>query len=98
MLNYHYDLKPLARSLRNNRTDAEQRLWYYLRRRQIMGVQFYRQRPIETFIVDFCAPTAKLIIELDGSQHHEPVDVRNDLTRTTRLESLGFTVLRFDNL
>jgi very-short-patch-repair endonuclease len=68
---YRADLKLKARNLRANMTDAEQKLWYYLRRKQISNIQFYRQRPINNYIVDFYAPTIKLVIEIDGSQHAE---------------------------
>ncbi len=78
MLNYRPHLKPFARTLRTNMTDAEQKLWYHLRRKQIQGVQFYRQRPIDKYIVDFCAPSVKLIIEVDGSQHFAPAEFVED--------------------
>ena len=53
MLEYGRHLKKFARRLRNGMTDAEQRLWFRVRRKQIGGVQFYRQKPIGAFIVDF---------------------------------------------
>jgi very-short-patch-repair endonuclease len=68
---YRKDLKPLARTLRSRMTDAEQRLWHRIRRKQIRGVQFYRQKPLLAYIVDFYCPAAKLVLELDGSQHAE---------------------------
>jgi very-short-patch-repair endonuclease len=83
--------------LRSGLTDAEQRLWNRLRRQQILGVQFYRQRPIGNYIVDFYAPTAQLVVEVDGSQHEEPMQARRDRVRSGYLESLGLTVLRFDD-
>ena len=52
-------------------TDAEQRLWWRIRNKQICSTQFYRQKPLLSFIVDFYCPKAKLVIELDGSQHFE---------------------------
>jgi very-short-patch-repair endonuclease len=58
-----------ARYLRQELTLAERRLWAVLRSTQLNGVKFRRQHPIGKFIVDFCAPGKKLIIELDGSQH-----------------------------
>ena len=66
MLKYNPQLKTRARALRSNLTDAEQRLWSRLRGKQVLGIQFYRQRPIGNFIVDFYAPTTRLVIELDG--------------------------------
>ena len=98
MLNYRSDLKAKARQLRSNATDAEHRLWCHVRRKQILGVQFFRQRPIGEYIVDFHAPTAKLVIELDGSQHQEDRAIIYDSTRTAYLESLGLSVMRFNNL
>jgi very-short-patch-repair endonuclease len=79
-------------------TDTEQLLWYHLRRKQILGIQFYRQKPIGPFIVDFYAPAAKLIIELDGSQHLEKNHARRDLQRDEDMAEMGLLVLRFDNL
>src|SRR4051794_4161542 len=70
-LTYGRTLKPIARLLRREMTDAEQRLWFRLRRKQLEGVQFYRQKPIGPYIVDFFAPTIDLVIEVDGSQHFE---------------------------
>lgn len=60
MENYRKHLKQPARSLRTSMTDAEQLIWYRVRRKQIHGVQFYRQKPLLSFIVDFYCPAAKL--------------------------------------
>jgi len=60
-----------ARELRRNQTEAETKLWAYLRSHQLEGVGFRRQHAIGNYIVDFCAARRKLIIELDGSQHLE---------------------------
>jgi very-short-patch-repair endonuclease len=78
-------------------TDAEQKLWIRLRRKQINGWQFYRQKPIGSYIVDFYCPTAKLVIEVDGSQHLDPPHQSDDQRRDTYLANLGLRVLRFDN-
>lgn len=78
-------------------TDAEQRLWYRLRRRQIEGVQFYRQKPLARYIVDFYAPAAKLVIEVDGGQHFTAEGRVADAERTAALERMGLRVLRFDD-
>ena len=67
---YNPKLKKRARRLRKNMTDAEVKLWNHLRRKQIKGLQFFRQRPIGNYIVDFYAPEAKLVIEVDGGQHY----------------------------
>lgn len=98
MLKYDTSLKPKARSLRSNMTDAEQWLWSKLRRKQVLDIQFYRQKPIGHFIVDFYAPKVSLVIELDGGQHFEPDQQDYDRRRTAFLEYQGLTVLRFTNL
>ncbi|MGB8765295.1 MAG: endonuclease domain-containing protein, partial [Burkholderiales bacterium] len=64
---------------------------------QIQGVQFYRQKPLLNFVVDFYCSTAKLVIELDGSQHIKMAHQAKDNVRDTALTSLGLQVLRFDN-
>lgn len=66
---YNKNLKQASRNLRSNMTDAEQRLWQRIRRKQILELQFYRQKPILNFIVDFYCPAANLVIECDGGQH-----------------------------
>jgi len=97
MLPYNRRLKTKARSLRTNPTDAELHLWYRLRRKQILGVQFYRQKPIGNSIADFYAPAAKLVVELDGAQHLELGQAKYDAQRTRDLEQQGLKVLRFDD-
>ncbi|KAA0895107.1 endonuclease domain-containing protein [Oryzomonas rubra] len=98
MLPYGQNLNKPARALRSNMTDAEQLLWSHVRRKQILGIQFYRQKPIGPFIVDFYAPATGLVIEVDGSQHYEKQHRRRDEERDAALATLGLTVLRFDNL
>jgi very-short-patch-repair endonuclease len=98
MLPYNSKLKPNARILRSNMTDAEQFLWVRVRRKQILGVQFYRQKPIGQFVVDFYAPRVGLVIELDGEQHFEQEQQHYDQRRSLFLEQQGLTVLRFTNL
>ncbi len=97
MLKYNSKLKENARALRSGMTDSEQRLWSRLRRKQVLGVQFYRQKPIGDYIVDFHAPRAGLVVEVDGSQHLEAMQTNHDRQRTAFLESQGLRVLRFDN-
>lgn len=94
---YQSYLKPFSRELRSNMTDAEQALWRHLRRKQIHGVQFYRQKPLLTYIVDFYCPAAALVIEVDGSQHLEQDARREDDARDQALMGLGLRVLRFDD-
>ena len=98
MLKYNHNLKQKARHLRAEMTGSEQTLWSRLRRKQIWGVQFYRQKPIGNYIVDFYAPQAKLAIEIDGSQHMDPHQAQKDVERDAYLASEGLRVLRFNNL
>ena len=85
----------LARSLRRNQTDAEQRLWHKLRSRQIHYFKFRRQFSLPPYIADFCCEEAKLIVELDGGQHAETEDA--DYKRTAFFERSGYKVIRFWN-
>ena len=94
---YNKNLKLPSRDLRNNMTDAEQLLWRKLRRKQILGLQFYRQKPILNFIVDFYCPAANLVIECDGGQHYTAEGLEADRARDQALAQLGLNVLRFDN-
>lgn len=96
MLKYSRYLKPLSRDLRRNPTDSEQLLWSRLRRRQLLGVQFYRQKGIGPYIVDFYAARPRLVIEVDGSQHLTPEGLASDAKRDTYLNECGLLVLRFD--
>jgi len=84
-----------ARDLRSNLTDAEQRLWLKLKRRQLAGVKFRRQQPIGHFIVDFVCFERRVIVEVDGGQHAE--QPHYDEQRTRWLEGQGYSVLRFWN-
>lgn len=97
MLPYAKRTKPIARILRLRMTEAEQRLWFRLRRKQLHGVQFYRQKPLGDYIVDFYAPAAGLVVEVDGSQHLEDAAMLADAQRTAVLRNMGLHVLRFDN-
>ena len=95
---YHPAQKAFARELRSHQTDAEQQLWHRLRRKQLHGLQFYRQKPIGPYIVDFYCAAARLVIELDGSQHFEPGHQSRDQQRDAYLAGQDLLVLRFDNL
>jgi len=97
MLSYDRRLKLNSRALRTDMTEAEQKLWYRLRRKQINGWQFYRQKPLGSYIVDFYCPAAHLVVEVDGSQHLEPQHQAADQQRDAYLAGLGLRVLRFDN-
>ena len=98
MLPYDRHLKRLARRLRNEMTDAERRLWFHLRGKQILDVQFYRQKPIGNYIVDFYAPVVALVVEVDGGQHFEEAGIVQDAERDAYLSAQGLRVLRFSNL
>ena len=98
MLPYDKKLKSRSRELRSRMTDAEIALWSKLRRKQLYGRQFYRQKPIGHYIVDFYCPSAHLVIELDGGQHHTEVGVSSDSLRDSELRRIGLNVLRFSNL
>jgi very-short-patch-repair endonuclease len=91
-------LRENARFLRKNMTASEEYLWCNLRRKQLMNVQFYRQKPIGPYVVDFYAHAPKLVIEVDGSQHFEKSKEIYDEKRTRFLEKQGLKVLRFNNL
>ena len=97
MLGYERHLKPYSRRLRRDMTDAEQRLWFHVRGKQLEGVQFYRQKPIGRYIVDFFAPAARLVVELDGGQHFDAAGMASDAIRDGYLQSVGLCVLRFDD-
>jgi acyl-CoA thioester hydrolase len=86
---------PATRALRARATDAERLLWSRLQNRALAGAKFRRQVPFPPYTVDFCCFEAKLIVELDGSQHVDQVEY--DGARTARLESDGFSVVRFRN-
>ena len=79
-------------------TDAETALWSKLRRKQLQNLQFYRQKPLGRFIVDFYCPTARLVIEIDGGQHYTKEGVALDTNRDAELNEMGLHVLRFSNL
>jgi very-short-patch-repair endonuclease len=80
-----------SRRLRREMADAERKLWQYLRAGRFDGIKFRRQHPIPPYIADFCCVSARLIIELDGSQHSNEVDA----ARVRYLESQGWRILRF---
>jgi very-short-patch-repair endonuclease len=97
-MTHHYNnpkIFTISRTLRHNQTPAEARLWSMLRSHRLNDIHFRRQHIIGNYIVDFCAPHLKLIIELDGSQHLDQQDY--DASRTAYLESKGYRILRFWN-
>ena len=84
-----------ARRLRREMTPHERKLWYLFLRKY--PVKIYKQRIIGRFIVDFYCASAKLVIEVDGSQHYEPQGMTYDAERSAFLSSLDLEVLRFSN-
>ncbi len=94
---YNPNLKKYARELRKNLTEAEKLLWSRLRKKQLKGYRFHRQRIIGNYIVDFYCPRAKLVIEVDGGQHYEKNGKIKDKIRDKYLKSIGLRVLRFSD-
>jgi very-short-patch-repair endonuclease len=80
-----------ARELRRDMTEAEQRLWFHLRRRQLGGCRFRRQHPVGPFVADFVCVERRLIVEVDGSQHMESAA---DRVRDAWLQRRGFQLIR----
>src|SRR6056297_2221334 len=84
-----------ARALRKTQTRSEGLLWSVLRAKQLCGLKFRRQYPIETWIVDFACPEKMLIVEVDGGYHDHVTEA--DLKRQQKLEALGWKVIRFSD-
>ena len=85
-----------AKTLRKNMTKEERHLWYDFLK--TLTVTVNRQKVIGNYIVDFYIASAKIVIELDGSQHYEEKSVENDAKRDAFLNGLGIKVLRYSNL
>ncbi len=83
-----------ARKLRSSSTDAEKKLWYFLRNYKRLGLKFRRQHPLGKYFVDFICLNKKLVIELDGSQH---LNAKADEVRDNWLKKEGYKILRFWN-
>ena len=92
---HNKQLVPLAKQLRKEMTQEERHLWYDFLR--AYPVRFSRQKVLGRYIVDFYSAEAKLVIELDGSQHYEDSNVEKDKERTDFLKSYGLVVIRFPN-
>ena len=86
---------PFAKELRKNMTKEERHLWYDFLRGYPM--KFTRQKVLGKYIADFYSAEAKLVIELDGSQHYEDVNTEKDAERTAFLEGYGLTIIRIPN-
>ena len=87
----------LARNLRKNATPQERKMWNILRNHNFYGLFFRRQYPIGNYIVDFICLSKQIIIEIDGGQHNEGVNIQADTERTEYLNSKGYKVYRFWN-
>ena len=93
---HNKDIVPFAKELRKNMTKEERHLWYDFLRGY--PVKFLRQKVLGKYIADFYCAKAKLIIELDGSQHYENEGMENDLKRTAFFKEYGIDVVRVSNL
>jgi very-short-patch-repair endonuclease len=91
-------LKELARKLRKNSTLSEVLLWQELKKKQMRGFDFDRQRPIGRYIVDFYCKDLMLAIEIDRSSHHSVEAQMKDKIRQQNLERMGVRFIRFDDL
>lgn len=92
---HNKSIVPLAKSLRKNMTKEERHLWYDFLRNH--SVKFSRQKVLGRYIADFYSAQAKLVIELDGSQHFTDKEIEKDTERTKYLEQYGLTVIRIAN-
>ena len=92
---HNKNIVPFAKELRRNMTKEEKHLWYdFLRSYE---VKFLRQKPIGNYIADFYCASAKIIIELDGSQHYDEINIEKDTKRTEYFKQFNITVLRIPN-
>ena len=96
---YNKNLKNFARKLRKNMTEAEVRLWNQIKGKQIANLQFYRQKPLGNYIVDFYCPAKKLVIEIDGGQHYEngKIIIEDENRERFLKKVLKLRVVRFTN-
>ena len=92
---HNKEIVPLAKELRKNMTKEEKHLWYDFLR--TYPIRFIRQKVIDNYIVDFYCHKARLIVELDGSQHYEEKGQASDKIRTDRIEERGLYVIRIPN-
>ncbi len=93
---HNKEIVPFAKELRKNMTKEEKHLWYDFLRNY--PIKFLRQKVIGKYIADFYCSKAKLVVELDGSEHYEEKNIEKDNIRTKFLEQYGIKVIRFSNL
>jgi very-short-patch-repair endonuclease len=86
-----------ARELRRPETESEKVAWRLLRTLRFKGFKFRRQHAVGQYIVDFCCPQRRLIVELDGSVHAQPSQTQRDTRRDAELKRMGHAVTRFPN-
>ena len=89
--------RQLRRSLRNNATSAERKLWRSIQGKKLDGFKFRRQHSIDRYILDFFCPSANLAIELDGDTHYTDEAIEYDRIRDEYLEAVGIKVIRYQN-
>ena len=93
---HNKSIVPTARMLRKNMTKEERKLWYEFLR--VYPERFSRQKILGKYIVDFYCAKAKLVIELDGTQHYEDKNIKEDVVRTEYLKGFGLSVIRIPNI
>ena len=96
-LNNCPELRTFRKELRNHLTPAEAKLWTMLKGAQLDGRKFRRQHSVGRYILDFCCPSERLAIELDGAVHDSEAAQQHDQARTLFLQHFGIKVLRFEN-
>lgn len=94
---YNPKLKEFARKLRNESTETEIYLWLKLKGRQMYGYDFHRQKPIDSYILDFFCYELRLAIEVDGYSHEFLEVYQKDTVKEKRMSELGISVLRFSD-
>jgi very-short-patch-repair endonuclease len=87
-------LRDRARGMRKEPSRSERALWQLLRGRQVANAKFRRQHPVLSYIADFACPEARLIVEIDGRSHDDPMQVQYDIERTKKLNEAGWRILR----
>jgi very-short-patch-repair endonuclease len=97
VIKYNPKLTEFARQLRNNATKSEIKVWQCLKRSQLFGYDFHRQKPIDEYIADFFCNTLQLVIECDGYSHEIQEVWNKDVKKTNRFNELDIRVLRFSD-